>query len=425
MMPTTHTGPTVGHSMWWGWGRAVVVLLAAGTLAGCASRDTATEGGLARDLAAAGPGVRSVLSAPADFRAQILISEPVTNRHGIVRLKRHGYRVDAEYFYPASAIKLCGAVAVLQNIELLGRVAGVPELIDVPLTIAPLFPGDAIQNSDPDNPTGGRITVGYELKKLALVSDNRAFNRMFDIVGHDELNRSMRALGLDSVVINHRLSDPRSLPSPYDSAAVTFEVPGRTPIPIPARKGRPMTGAPGAGTKVGKGYVAGGKTVDEPMDFSSKNRISLSDLQDLLVKVVRPDVVLPTSPVDLTPEHRSLLVDAMTRYPRESQSPRYSESDYPDHYAKFLLPGIRRVFPSATAGERIEVTGKIGRAYGFSVENACLTDPKSGRTVFVTATVYTNSDGVLNDDRYDYETVADPFFADLGEWVARRWFLPR
>jgi hypothetical protein len=39
----------------------------------------------------------------------------------------------------------------------------------------------------------------------------------------------------------------------------------------------------------------------------------------------------------------------------------------------------------------------------------------------VAAAIYTNSDGVLNDDRYDYESVALPFMAELGEIVAREW----
>jgi hypothetical protein len=71
----------------------------------------------------------------------------------------------------------------------------------------------------------------------------------------------------------------------------------------------------------------------------------------------------------------------------------------------------------------VEITGKIGRAYGFTIENSCLRNPTNGRTVFVAVAIHTNDDGVLNDDRYEYETVADPFLADLGEWVARRWLL--
>ena len=158
-----------------------------------------------------------------------------------------------------------------------------------------------------------------------------------------------------------------------------------------------------------------------PMDFTGRNGISLADLQNLLVKVVRPDLAVPGPPLELSPEHRRLLLDAMTIYPHESSDPRYPAAEYPDDYCKFLLPGVRRVFPETAPGPRIEITGKIGRAYGFSVENSCLRNPANGRTVFVTAAIYTNDDGVLNDDRYEYGTVADPFFADLGEWVARRW----
>ena len=33
------------------------------------------------------------------------------------------------------------------------------------------------------------------------------------------------------------------------------------------------------------------------------------------------------------------------------------------------------------------------------------------------AVLYTNADGVLNDDAYEYEQVADPFMADLGQVV--------
>jgi hypothetical protein len=31
------------------------------------------------------------------------------------------------------------------------------------------------------------------------------------------------------------------------------------------------------------------------------------------------------------------------------------------------------------------------------------------------ATIYTNRDGILNDDKYEYAEVADPFFEELGD----------
>ena len=34
----------------------------------------------------------------------------------------------------------------------------------------------------------------------------------------------------------------------------------------------------------------------------------------------------------------------------------------------------------------------------------------------LTATIYVNSDGIMNDDRYDYETIGLPFLYRLGQF---------
>ena len=376
---------------------------------------------LAPVLQSASSKFERVLASPESFRAQVLISEVVTNRHGQAELKRHGYRVDAECFYPASTVKLCAAVAALQTIEQLQLPSLATDLADAPMEIAPLFPGDAPQLSEASNLEGGRITVAHEVRKIALVSDNQAFNRLYDLVGHEQLNRAMHELGLHSVVINHRLSETRTIPDMRASAAVTFRVASGDPIAVPSRNSKLMLTNTAKNMLVGNGFMKGDQLIKTPMDFTARNGISLVDLQDLLVKVARPDIDLGTPVLKLTESHRARLLQAMTEYPRESANPIYPVKDFPDEYSKFLLPGIRRVFPSMIPGERVESTGKIGRAYGFTIENSFVRNPANGRAVFVTAVLYTNADGVLNDDKYEYETVADPFFADLGELVARRW----
>ena len=364
------------------------------------------------------------LDDPTAFRVQVLVSVVETVDGRAPRLERSGYRLGAEYFYPASAIKLAAAVAALQAIERLGTEHGSIDLIETPFEIAPLFEGDRPQHDDATNVAGGRITVGQEIRKLALVSDNQAFNRLFDLVGYEDLNGAMERLGLASTVITHRLSETRSIPDPRASAGVTFFPPGRATIRVPARSSQRARSNRGPGLMIGKAFVRGGETVPQPMDFAGRNGMSLLDLQNLLVKVVRPDIdpgVLGGPPIQLNDAHRTLLLDAMTRYPRESTNPVYPETTFPDDVSKFLLPGIRRVFPSTVLGERVEVTGKIGQAYGFTVENSYLRNPANGRAVFVSAVIYTNSDGVLNDDRYEYDTIGRPFMAELGELVARQW----
>lgn len=396
----------------------ILALLGATGCAGPAGRSPADLTPLLRN---ASPSFAPLLAQGDELRLQILISEVITNRLQRASLRRWAYRVDAEYFYPASAVKLCAAVAALRKIEQLAGDSGGVDLLQAPWEIAPLFPGDIPQREDPSNLEGHHITVGQEIRKLALVSDNQAFNRLFDLVGHEYLNQSMFDLGLTSVVLNHRLSEPRRLPNPLASAASFFLLTNSPPLRLADQVSSVRLTNQSARLRVGVGYLRGDRRIDEPMDFSQRNGIALSDLQRLLVKVVRPDIDLGTPPLELTPGHRAFLIQAMGEFPRESANPKYPGTQYPDEYGKFLLPGIRRQFPAERPGERIEVVGKIGQAYGFSVENAYLRNPANGKAVFVTAVLYTNRDGILNDDRYEYDTVAAPFYMDLGEFVARRW----
>ena len=391
--------------------------------AGCASG----RGGGMKDLS---PILREqpekfgeILDKADRHRVQVLIAVVDEERAGKARLERYGFRVDAEYFYPASTVKLCAAVASLQVLEELRAAHDCEDLLQAPMVIEPLFEGDTRQEGDDSNVDGGQITVGHEIRKLAIVSDNRAFNRLFDLVGHESLNERMHALGLDSVVINHRLSEARSIPDPLSSAAVTLTPAVGARIDVPARESGLMLTNESMGLHIGKGYMSGGALIAEPMDFTRRNGISLVDLQDLLIKVVRPDIDLGSRGLTLEEAHRDWLLKAMTEYPRESENPVYDAGSYPDDYCKMLLPGVRRVVASEVPGQRVEIVNKTGRAYGFTIENAYLRNPRNGRSVFVTAVMYTNEDGILNDDRYEYDEIALPFMADLGEFVTRRWLM--
>lgn len=409
---------------------ATAFLVAGLQWAGCRTSEVARWQKLRPPAESWSPPSRKLLTEPGEHRVQLLISEVVATAGRAPVLRRHGYRVDAEYFYPASSIKLGAAVLALQKLADLSRERGDAELLHAPMEIGSLFAGDPPQRGDPADeahPESGAtlpISVGRELRKLALVSDNQAFNRLFEFVGHETLNRGLHSLGLASVVINHRLSDARPIADQRVTAEVILRPTGLAPVEVPPRVSSLALTNRGPGLQIGRGYVRGGTVVPTPMDFTSRNGISLVDLQDLLVKVARPDVALGGPALTLTDQHRAALLEAMTQYPAESADPKYPLAEFPDAYSKFLLPGVRRVFPSRVPGERVEITGKIGRAYGFSVENAYLRNPANGRAVFVTAVVYTNADGILNDDQYEYAELADPFLADLGEWVARRWLSP-
>lgn len=126
-------------------------------------------------------------------------------------------------------------------------------------------------------------------------------------------------------------------------------------------------------------------------------------------------------PCKLHHSSRLFLQETMAEYPSESSNPVYNQSEFPDDYCKFFLPGVCRVRPK----KAVRIFNKIGRAYGFTTENSYIFDKERGEGFFLSAVIYTNINGILNDDKYEYEAIADRVLADLGEMVARAvWKIP-
>ncbi|GAB4562881.1 MAG: hypothetical protein Tsb0020_11570 [Haliangiales bacterium] len=355
-------------------------------------------------------------------RVQVLVSFVQNDGDDGPRLERHGFRVDAEYFYPASAIKLGAAVAALELVQSLAA-AGHRVKVDTPLIYHPLFDGEELDTDDSSNLRGGRITVRHLIRQTIIVSSNHAFNRLYELVGHQALNRSMRAAGLEHSYFLHRLSrwlsPEENLRTPrvdFDTRAGTVTVPERTSELEIRHFGIP-------GLEVGASYIdsATDREIAAPMSFARKNRMTLVDLQDLLVMVTRPDIKLGRPGFQLTRRHRRLLMRALREYPSESKNPVFEGDEYRAERFKHLLPGLLRVVPE----DELTIFSKAGKAYGFTIENAYVVPARGRRGFFLTTVIYTNPNQRLNDNDYTYDEVGDPFIHDLTELIARAlWDIP-
>ncbi len=347
-------------------------------------------------------------------RAQLLLGV-VDESTDPPTLTRESVRADEAYFYPASTVKLFVAVGALLRLQELQR-TGIPVDADTPLVFRPMFEGEALEAADESNTETGSITIRHEIRKLFIVSDNRAFNRLLGFVGRDDLNRMMHDAGLASVRLNHRLSVGYSPEQNRRMPRVDMLAPDGSIHTIPERLDPPITPTVGVPMlEAGEAEMVGGERRAGPKDFSRSNRVSLRDLQDALVMVLRPDVDLGKAGFPLTDAHRALLVEAMTTLPRESANPVYDPETYGDDYVKFILPGLRRVLDPG----RVRVANKIGLAYGFTTITSAVVLDDRPPTVFATGTLYTNANATLNDNVYEYETVAFPYWAALGEHLAR------
>ena len=69
--------------------------------------------------------------------------------------------------------------------------------------------------------------------------------------------------------------------------------------------------------------------------------------------------------------------------------------------------------------EHIRVFNKTGWSYGFLTDIAYIVDFKNKVEFMLSGTIYVNRDGILNDDKYEYEELGYPFFQEVGNIIYR------
>ncbi len=135
-------------------------------------------------------------------------------------------------------------------------------------------------------------------------------------------------------------------------------------------------------------------------------------MHTILTSVIFPLAVKPSQRFNITKEDRNLVLEYMSMFPRESVFPAY-DSSYQDAYVKFILWGAEKINQPGT----IRIFNKPGDAYGHMIDVAYVVDFDKKIEFMVSAIIYCNKDGILNDDKYDYETIGKPFLKNLGQAI--------
>ena len=349
----------------------------------------------------------SLLSDP-QYGIQIIYTEIDRKANNAAKFTDHYFNVNPQqYFYPASTVKFPVALLALQKLNQL-KLPGLDK--NTTMITESAYSGQIPVYNDPLSPDG-RPSVAQYIKKILLVSDNEAFNRLYEFLGQEYINNTLHKMGYADAQIIHRLNiflseDENRHTNPvnfYDTAsAVIYQKPMETSRLVYAQRN----------DRKGKGYYSGGQLVNQPFDFSKKNRLSLSDLHSVLRSVLFPEKVKPRQRFTLTNEDYRFIYKYMSMFPHESKFPPY-DSTYQDAYSRFLLWGEEK----GTQPGKVRIFHKSGDAYGFLTDVAYVVDFENNIEFMLSATIHCNSDGIYNDDKYDYETIGLPFMKHLGEVI--------
>jgi hypothetical protein len=164
---------------------------------------------------------------------------------------------------------------------------------------------------------------------------------------------------------------------------------------------------------LGKGFIRNDSLINEPFDFSKKNRLHLDDLSDMLLRVIFPEAYPANKRFKLTIDDYNFLLKYMSQLPTESTFPNYDTAEYYDAYCKFLLYGSEK----GTIPKNIRIFNKVGNAYGFLTDIAYIVDLKNNIEFALSATIYVNEDEIFNDDKYEYVKTGLPFMKNLGKAI--------
>jgi len=350
------------------------------------------------------------LADPGQYRIQILYTQINRDKNNIPHFKDYSYRLNPnEYFYPASTVKFPLSVLALEKLNNL-KVAGLNKA-----TTAIYDSVTARQETIYNNPYSidGRQTIEQAIKEVLVVSDNNAANRLYEFLGQEYIHSQLANKGYPEVYIRNRLELGRTPLENRQTQSVQFyDANNKLIYTQPAQNN--TSKLPYYNVLIGNGYLNGQDSlINAPLNFSEKNRISLSDLHHIMQSVIFPDQIPKKQQFNLSNEDRNFLLQWMHTTPTESSYPTYDSSEYYPAYAKFIMLGSEKgPIPS-----NIKIFSKAGDAYGFLLDNTYIIDTDAKVEFMLSAVIYVNADGILNDNTYDYRTIGLPFMKNLGNTI--------
>ncbi|MBK9018254.1 MAG: serine hydrolase [Saprospiraceae bacterium] len=352
-----------------------------------------------------------LLDHPEQYDIQIIYTQIDRDERNFPHFKQHSFQLDkSSYYYPASTVKMPIAFLALEKINQL-KIKGL-DRNSVMKNGAASSPQTAAETDS--SAATGLPSVAHYIKKIFLVSDNDANNRLYEFLGQEALNEALWQKGYEDVRITHRLgvggfdteanrhTNPVSF---YEGEKMLYhqgEVYSRAATDFHLKK-----------TLRGKGFYDGDSLVNRPFDFSEKNYVSLQCFHDMLLAVMFPEAVPPARRFDISDDDYHFLYQVMSEKPLESRHPKYDHE--PDHYCKFFIYGDHK--ETERMPPNLRIFNKVGWAYGFLTDVSYIVDFEAGVEFLLAATIHVNADGIFNDDNYEYETVGLPFFSHLGQVV--------
>ncbi|WP_344852074.1 serine hydrolase [Pedobacter jeongneungensis] len=353
----------------------------------------------------------AILNHPDHNQVQILYTQVNRDAKNKPAFKTFSYNLDPHhYFYPASTVKLAAVIFALEKVNRLKSIGLTTKSI---MITDSAYKGQTKVLKD-TSAKSSLPSIEHYIKKILLTSDNDAFNRLFEFIGRAEINEKLKANGLNDSRILNRLAIGNAGESTRHTNPVKFYNGDKLVYDQAAQYDPKEYELQLTNLVMGKGYLdSTDKLVNKPFSLAGKNAFAINDQQKLMQKLIFPEAFPVKERFNLTPEDYKLIYTYMSKYPTESDFPKYDPKAFWATYAKMLYYGREQETPDPD----IRIFNKYGDSYGYIIDNSYFVDFKNGIEYFLTAVVQSNEDGIFNDNKYEYDTVCFPFMKNLGRTI--------
>ena len=354
------------------------------------------------------PMLDSVLRHPEQFRCQIIYTAINRDKKNRPRFRNYYFNVDPQlYFNPASMVKLPLAALALEKLKEIG--------IDKHTTIQfdSSSPGQKALYKD-STALNGLPSIAHFIRRAFLISENDPYNRFYQFVGQQDINRRLHAKGYPGIRITRQFMGFSQEQNRHTNGLRFLKDDGTELYRQPPAYNTDSFDLHHV-VKLGRAYMnRNDSLIEEPFDFTAHNNLPLEDLQQVLQSIVFPASVPPQQRFNLSADDYSYLLRYLSQFPSETPYPFYDTSLFYDSYVKFFFRDSSHHLPAG-----LRVFNKVGWAYGFLTDVSYVADFSNRVEFMLAANIYVNSDGVLNDNKYDYDAIGYPFLYQLGQAVYR------
>ena len=357
------------------------------------------------------PALAKVLNHASTYQLQIIYTQINRDAHNIPRFTQHTYHLNSQqYFNPASLVKLPVALFSLEKLHTLPATVTRRTIMSTGATWRCQTPVPFAAPADSDR----QATVGNYIKRMLLVSDNLAYNRLYEFLGQKPLNDRLQQLGYSRSRIVRRFAPCDTAANRHTNPVAFHTASGDTLYSQRAQVNLHTPAPPLGPVFAGTAYKVGSRLIHHPYDFTTANNLPLVDITRLLQTALFPEVLPPAQRPQLTSSDYSFLRQYLHLTPHASHYTAYATPKYFDAYKKYLYYGRR---PEAQLQTGLRIFNIVGMSHGYLADVAYFADSLHRAEFMLSAVLYVNQDGIINDGVYEYDTIGLPFLAQLGQLV--------